>query len=304
MRRSGLVPALSALLLAASLAACGGGPSAEKQYVEQPVEQLYNDAADLLDKGRWTEAATAFDEVERQHPFSSWARRSLLMGAYARYRLNEYDAAIEAAQRFVSLHPGSDSAAYAYYLIALSHFEQILDVGRDQNTTYLALQALAEVIRRFPESEYARDAQYKAEMASDQLAGKEMSVGRYYLDKEQHLAAINRFRRVIETPNFQTTSHAPEALHRLVEAYLSVGLVDEALKAAAVLGYNYPGSEWYERSYRLMTSDKLPVPEYGRDTKKARKEAARRGARRGQLAPPELNEESLEKGSNVPLDEE
>lgn len=311
MRRSVLASALTSVLLASGLAACAGGPKADAQYVEQPVETLYNDAAKLLDSGRWTEAATAFDEVERQHPFSSWARRSTLMGAYARYRLNEYEAAIEAAQRFISLHPGNDSAAYAYYLIALSYFEQILDVGRDQNTTVQALQALQEVTRRFPDSEYGRDALFKAQMTHDQLAGKEMEIGRYYLTKDQHLAAVNRFLRVIETPEFQTTTHAPEALHRLVEAYLSLGLIVEAQKTAAVLGYNYPESEWYARTYKIMTADNLPVPKFGRPEKLAqaaleaeKSRSGRKGRKGDRLKPPEDGAPTdVERQSNVPLDE-
>lgn len=287
-----LVTALAAsgsVLLTLAAASCASSPKAEQQYIEQPVEQLYNAAAANLDKALWEEAATGFEEVERQHPFSTWARRSTLMLAYAKYRLNEYEAAVETAQRFIALHPGNDSAAYAYYLIAMCHFEQILDVGRDQGTTQKAHDALVEVVRRFPGSEYARDAGLKAQMASDQLAGKEMAVGRYYLGKDQHLAAINRFRRVVETPNFQTTTHAPEALHRLVEAYLSVGLVGEAQKAAAVLGYNYPASEWYARSYALMTSDDLPVPKYGR--RAAKEVQAEPAADTGKISPPQAEEE-------------
>lgn len=279
MRHTALLSALSAALLTAGLGACAGNPKAEKQYVEQPVEKIYNQGADFLDQRRWTDAITSFDEVERQHPFSSWARRSILMGAYARYQLQKYDEAVTAAQRFISLHPGSDSAAYAYYLVALCNFDQIFDVGRDQSSTLRALQALEEVSRRFPASEYARDARFKAEMTNDQLAGKEMDVGRYYLKADQHLAAVNRFLKVIENPSYQTTTHAPEALHRLVETYLSMGLIEEATKAASVLGYNYPSSEWYARTYKLMTSDDLPVPEYGRATRKAEKEKARQQKR-------------------------
>ncbi|NDC57974.1 MAG: outer membrane protein assembly factor BamD [Alphaproteobacteria bacterium] len=244
---------VTVMMLAASLAACAGrGPKEKTQFVEQPVEQLYTQAADLMDQKRWSEAATAFEEVERQHPYSSWARRSMLMQAYVKYQANSYDDAIEAANRFISLHPGNASAPYAYYLISICYFEQILDVGRDQKTTEQALQALQEIVRRYPESEYARDARLKIDMTYDQLAGKEMEVGRFYLSRDQHLAAINRFKTVIENPNFQRTSHTPEALHRLVEAYLSVGMAEEAQKTAAVLGYNFPGNPWYARSFALM----------------------------------------------------
>lgn len=250
--RHPLATALTAALLAASLSACGGGPEAKLQYQEQPVEQLYNNAADLLDQRRWTEAATAFEEVERQHPYSSWARRSMLMTAYAKYQSNNYDEAMEAARRFVALHPGNEGAPYAYYLIAICQFEQIMDVGRDQRTTEESLAALQEVVRRYPQSDYSRDARLKIDMTYDQLAGKEMEIGRFYLKREQHLAAINRFKTVVDNPNYQKTTHTPEALHRLVEGYLSVGMVEEAQRMAAILGYNYPGDEWYQRTYALM----------------------------------------------------
>jgi outer membrane protein assembly factor BamD len=246
-----LAQILAAALLAGGLAACSG-KTEDVQFTEQPVEQLYNKAADLLDNRRWSEAALAFEEVERQHPYSSWARRSMLMNAYAKYQSNQYDQAIDAARRYIQLYPGNETAAYAYYLAALCNFEQILDVGRDQKTTQDALDALLEVTRRYPNSDYARDAKLKIDMTYDQLAGKEMEVGRFYLKRNQHLAAINRFKRVIDDPNYQTTTHAPEALHRLVESYLSVGMLDEAKRTAAVLGYNYPGNKWYERTFEIM----------------------------------------------------
>jgi outer membrane protein assembly factor BamD len=246
---------LTAVAMAAGLAACAGGAQrAERaQYIEQPVEQLYNRGADLLDQRRWTEAATAFEEVERQHPYSSWARRSMLMIAYAKYQANNYDDAVEAAQRYLQLNPVSEGSPYARYLIAVCYFEQILDVGRDQGMTQRALDSLNDVVASNPGTSYAKDARLKIEMVYDQLAGKEMEVGRFYLGRNQHLAAINRFRTVIETPEYQTTTHTPEALHRLVEGYLSIGLTEEAQRAAAVLGYNFPGSSWYQRSYALMT---------------------------------------------------
>ncbi len=244
---------LAVVLLAAGLSACGGKAKEALQYQEQPVEQLYNTAADLLDQRRWTEAATAFEEVERQHPYSSWARRSMLMTAYAKYQSNNYDEAMEAARRFVALHPGNEGAPYAYYLIAICQFEQIMDVGRDQKTTEDSLTALQEVVRRYPQSDYARDSRLKIDMTYDQLAGKEMEVGRFYLKREQQLAAINRFKKVIDDPNLQKTTHTPEALHRLVESYLSVGMTEEAQRMAAILSYNYPGDEWYARTYALMS---------------------------------------------------
>lgn len=271
MRRHGhIAPALGLALLAAGLGACGSsGGREDVQFVDEPVARIYTRGADFLDRGRWPQALAAFEEVERQHPYSSWARRAMLMEAYAHYQANQYDDAIEDAQRFIALHPGNESAPYAYYLVAVCHFERILDVGRDQGTTERALSALNDVVRRFPESDYARDARLKIDMVHDQLAGKEMSVGRFYLQQDQHLAAINRFRNVVENPNYQRTSHVPEALHRLVESYLSVGMVNEAQRMAAVLGHNFPGSEWYQRSYALMTdSGVTPVSE---------EEAERRG---------------------------
>jgi len=251
-----LARAVGVLLLAGGLGACGTlGRSQEErvQYSDEPVARIYNRGANNLDRRRWDQARMAFEEVERQHPYSSWARRAMLMEAYAHYQNNQYDEAIEDAQRFVSLHPGNESAPYAYYLIAICHFERILDVGRDQATTERALQALNDVVRRYPDTAYARDARLKIDMVYDQLAGKELAVGRFYLERDQHLAAINRFRNVLENEHYQTTSHTPEALHRLVEAYLSVGMVEEAQRMAAILGHNFPGNEWYQRTYALMT---------------------------------------------------
>lgn len=258
-----LARALALAVLAGGATACGGLSNRESlQYVDEPVTLLYNRGMTLIDQRRYAEALTAFEEVERQHPYSSWARRAILMEAYAEYQSNQYDAAIEDAQRFISLHPGNESAPYAYYLVAICHFERITDVGRDQGVTESALVALNDVVRRFPDTAYARDARLKIDMVYDQLAGKEMSVGRFYLERDQHLAAINRFRTVIEEEHFQRTSHVPEALHRLVESYLSVGMVEEAQRMAAILGHNFPGSEWYERSFALMTeSGVAPVPE-------------------------------------------
>ncbi len=253
---------MGALALMVAVSGCAGKKSrnAALQFNEEPVEQVYNNAADLLDRQRWTEAAAAFDEVERQHPYSSWARRSMLMSAYANYKASKYDEAIKGAQQFIALHPGNQDAPYAYYLVAICYFEQIMDVGRDQSSTESALNALLDVTRRFPESEYSRDARLKLDLTYDQLAGKEMEIGRFYENKDQHLAAINRFKRVIDDPNYQRTTHAEEALHRLVECYLSVGLIPEAQKTAAVLGYNYPNGKWYRRTYALMDSKGVSIP--------------------------------------------
>jgi len=240
------------LVLAAALllAACA---SEKDTYVEKPVETLYNNAMNLLLDGGYTRAAKAFDEVERQHPYSVWATKAQLMSAYALYEGGKYDESIVAADRFISLHPGHRDIAYAYYLKALDYYVQIADVGRDQKQTQQAMQSLQEVVRRFPETRYGRDARLKIDLARDHLAGKEMEIGRWYERGGSYLAAINRFKRVIDT--YQTTTHVPEALHRLTECYSALGLTEEAQKVAAVLGYNYPGSEWYGDSYALLKQD-------------------------------------------------
>ncbi len=235
------------VLLAMVLAACG---SDEKPYVEREVHNIYNSAVDSLESGNYGEAATRFDEVERQHPYSIWATKAQLMSGFAHYQANKYDEAIIALERFIQLHPGNRDIAYAYYLKAVSYYEQISDVSRDQLATERARQSLQELIRRFPNSKYARDARLKLDLTLDHLAGKEMEIGRYYLRKDQYLAAINRFRLVVD--RYQTTTHVPEALHRLAESYAALGIMDEAQRNAAVLGHNYPGSEWYTDSYKLV----------------------------------------------------
>ena len=222
-------------------------------YVERPVEQLYNEASDSLVNRRYDEAVQMFDEVERQHPYSEWASRANLMSAFAAYQSNNYEQAITAARRYISLHPGNDETVYAYYLIGICYFEQIVDVGRDQKTTEDALAAFDDVVRRYPSTEYAADSRMKMDMIRDQLAGKEMEIGRWYLRRNQHLAAINRFKRVID--EFETTSHTPEALYRLTEAYVSLGLNSEAVKSASVLGYNYGETNWYQDAYELMSDE-------------------------------------------------
>ncbi|MDP6692654.1 MAG: outer membrane protein assembly factor BamD [Alphaproteobacteria bacterium] len=241
------------VVCAGLLLALNACESDEAAYVERPVEDIYNQAMDKLLSGDTELAAIDFDEVERQHPYSVWARKSQLMAAYAQYLTNDYDEAIFTARRFLQLHPGNRDAPYAYYLIAISYYEQIADIGREQKITELALESLAEVVDRYPNSEYARDARLKIDLARDHLAGKEMEIGRYYLDRGHHGAAINRFRHVVK--HYQTTTHVPEALHRLTEAYLSLGINDEAKNTAAILGHNYPGSEWYLDSYALLTGE-------------------------------------------------
>lgn len=245
--------------LSLTLGACASNKQKKDQaYVARDVETLYIAAKDALDRKQYRQAAAMFDEVERQHPYSVWARRAQLMSAFAYFVAKEYTESISSSQRFLSLHPGSREAPYAYYMIAVSYYEQISSVQRDQRITQQALDALGELIRRYPNSDYAVDARLKVDLARDHLAGKEMEVGRYYQQQGLYLAAIIRFRTVVD--QYDTTSHTPEALHRLVEAYLSLGLPEEAQKAAAVLGANYPSSKWYQRSYALMNTKVKPMP--------------------------------------------
>jgi outer membrane protein assembly factor BamD len=224
-------------------------------YVERPVEQIYDDAWEKIDDRDWLEAAKQFDEVERQHPYSIWARRAMLMSAFCYYQANRYTDAISTADQYIQLHPGSHEIAYAFYLKAMSLYEQIVDVGRDQSNTEQALTALEDVVQRFPNTEYARDASLKVDLTLDHLAGKEMSVGRYYLTRGDYIGAINRFRVVVE--RYQRTTQIAEALERLTEAYYALGVYNEAKTAAAVLGANYPGSSWYQDSYDLLVSHNM-----------------------------------------------
>lgn len=240
---------VSVLVLLISVTACSSDEKAP--YVERPVNALYNRAVNALEAGAYVDAARFFEEVERQHPYSVWATKAQLMAAYSNYEANKYGDAVIALDRFIQLHPGNRDTPYAYYLKALSYYEQITDVSRDQLGTEKALKSLREVIRRYPRSKYARDARLKIDLTRDHLAGKEMSIGRFYLRKKEYIAAINRFKKVVE--NYQTTTHVPEALHRIAEAYAAIGMAEEAKKAASVLGHNYPGSEWYIDSYSLMT---------------------------------------------------
>ncbi len=244
---------MAVFVFVAVLAACTN--TSEPEYSEQPVETIYNDGMDALGTGQYNAATRLFDEVERQHPYSAWATKAQLMSAYASYQRDAYDEAIIALDRFIELHPGNRDIAYAYYLKGLSYYEQISDIGRDQKMTELALRSLQDVVRRFPDTTYARDSGLKIDLTRDHLAGKGMEIGRYYLKQGHHLAAIIRFREVIE--RYQTTTHVPEALHRLTEAYLALGVTDEAQTAAAVLGHNYPGSEWYKDSYALLVGHDL-----------------------------------------------
>ena len=244
-----LATATTAMLLTAG---CGGrgGKNKDTAYVARDVDTLYTAAKDRLDRGDSKAAAALFDEVERQHPYSPWARRAQLMSAFSYYVARDYTKSIQSAQRFLSIHPGNKDAPYAYYLVALCYYEQISDVTRDQKITDQAKTALTEVSRRYPNTRYAADARLKLDLVNDHLAGKEMTIGRLYQRSGRWLAATLRFRNVVES--YQTTSHAPEALYRLVESNLALGIPEEAQKAAAVLGANYAGSEWYEKAYQLM----------------------------------------------------
>jgi outer membrane protein assembly factor BamD len=260
------------ILFAAAMLAALAGPASSKNLLDkifggkdeptedsaEPVGKMYNDALAKLQDGEYKTAAKGFGEVERQHPYSGLATKAILMQAYAHYQRNSYDDAINSAQRFITLHPGHKDAPYAYYLVALSNYERILDVKRDQSQTLKALESLDEVSRRYPGTKYASDAEQKAVLARDHLAGKEMEVGRYYLKRGSYLAAINRYKKVVT--DYQTTSHTPEALYRLTESYLALGVRSEAQTAAAVLGHNYPGSDWYKDAYSLLQNDGL-LPE-------------------------------------------
>ncbi len=249
--------ALAAAAMAAGGCATlgGGGDDEDLAYVARDVESLYGAAKDRLDRGDLQVAAALFDEVERQHPYSPWARRAQLMSAFTYYARRDYNEAIQAATRFLAIHPGNKDAPYAYYLIALSYYEQISDVERDQAITRQALQALTEVERRYPRSRYAADARLKIDLVNDHLAGKEMEIGRFYQRTGKWLAAQLRFQNAIE--QYETTSHAPEALYRLTETSLALGLPQEAKRYAAVLGANYPGTQWYEKAFELL-GDEAP----------------------------------------------
>lgn len=226
-------------------------------YVEQtePADVLYNQGLANLEAGRLTEASRKFDAVDRQHPYSEYARKSMVMGAFANYRQGKYEESIASAKRYVTLYPSSPDAAYAQYIVGLCYFRQIRDVTQDQKESRRTIEAMEELIQRWPESEYVDDGKDKIRFARDQLAGKEMQTGRYYLERREYIAAIKRFRYVVE--NYSNTRHVEEALSRLTEAYYAMGLTSEAQTAAAVLGQNYPDSQWYKDSYKLLQSGGL-----------------------------------------------
>jgi outer membrane protein assembly factor BamD len=263
LRRRGPALLLAPLLILGGLAAAGCarqwdgtaaslGPSREQRYADLAPETLYAAGMEELRARRFRQAVEIFDAIEREHPYSTWATNAKLMAAYAEYMQNRYTEAIGALDRFIQLHPAHRDIAYAYYLRALSQYEQINDAQRDQRQTEIAMAALQEVVNRFPETAYARDARLKMDLARDHLAGREMHVGRFYQRQGLYAAAIGRFRKVVD--DYQTTNHVPEALHRLTEIYLTLGLTEEARRTAAVLGHNYPGSPWYQDSYALLVA--------------------------------------------------
>ncbi len=237
------------VLVIGVIPSCGSSKNEENKE-EPPVEELYQTANDLLEKRKYKKAIENYQEVERLYPFSKLATKSQVMVAYAYYKDEEYDDAVNVIDRFVKLHPGNVDVEYMYYLKAISYYDRISDVKRDQQITEKALSALQEMVRRFPQGEYARDAKLKIDLVRDHLAGKEMEIARFYLKQRKYIAATNRFQSVID--NYETTSHVPEALYRLTESYLLMGITEEAHKNAAVLGHNYPDSKWYKYAYRLV----------------------------------------------------
>lgn len=254
-----------ALALTGPLAACGGYWDGTQASLRRPAaasvadnspEGLYAAGMEALERRNYARAVELFDTVEREHPYSAFATNAKLMAAYAEYSRNRYTEALGALDRFIQLHPAHRDIAYAYYLRALCYYEQINDTERDQRGTELAMSALQEVANRFPNTPYARDARLKMDLARDHLAGREMVVGRFYQNRRLYIAAIGRFRRVVE--DYQTTNHVPEALHRLTEIYLALGLADEARRTASVLGHNYPGSPWYQDSYAMLVEGAAP----------------------------------------------
>lgn len=255
--------ALPVVLLPILASACASDKDVDlATYVEQtePADVLYNQGLANLEAGRLKEATKKFDSVDRQHPYSEFARKSMVMSAFSEYRQGKYEEAINAAKRYVQLYPSTPDAAYAQYIVGLSYFRQIRDVTQDQKESRRAIEAMEEVVNRWPDSEYAEDAKAKIRFARDQLAGKEMQIGRYYLERREYLAAIKRFRYVVE--QYPNTRQVEEALARLTEAYYAMGLTTEAQTAAAVLGHNYPDSQWYADSYKLLQSGGLEPREH------------------------------------------
>ncbi|GGE42409.1 outer membrane protein assembly factor BamD [Agaricicola taiwanensis] len=246
---------VAVLTVAVSLSACSiFGEKDEDAVVlpDEPADKLYNEGLYYVNEGNYNKAAEKFEEVDKQHPYTEWARKSLVMVAYSHYAQGNYDDAITNARRYLALHPGSEDAAYAQYILAMSYYNEIPDISRDQQRTQRALLALQEIADKYPNSEYAEPARQRIVVARDQLAGKEMEVGRYYLNQRNYIGAINRFRSVIS--DYQKTRHVEEALARVAEANMALGIVDEAQTAAAVLGHNFPDSQWYQDTYKLVQS--------------------------------------------------
>ena len=231
---------------------------AKADFTSKTPEELYNNGIDALNDKRYATAINQFDAIEQNFPYSSWAMNAQLMHGYGEYLQNHYTEAVGALDRYVQLHPASSNAPYAYYLRALSYYEQIADIQRDQKGTEQAMTALQEVVNRYPDTAYARDARLKIDLCRDHLAGKEMEIGRWYQRQKLYAAAIGRFQRVVD--DYQTTNHTPEALHRLTEIYLTLGMTDQAKRTAAVLGYNYPGSPWYSDSYQDLAENGMAAP--------------------------------------------
>ncbi len=257
LRPTGRLSTVSTVIVAAFiLVACSTSKSETDAFADdRPAGVLYNEGLAYLNEGQLEDAADSFTEVDRQHPYSDWARNALIMNAFANYRRSKYDEAVSSAERYLSLYPGSSDAPYAHYLIGSSYFKRIPDVTRDQDETRHAIQSLREIVTQYPDSEYAADAQKKIIVARDQIAGKEMQIGRYYLERREYTAAINRFQGVVV--DYQDTRHVEEALQRLTEANMALGLVAEAQNAAAILGHNFPDSEWYEDAYQLLQTGGL-----------------------------------------------
>lgn len=247
--------ALVALLAGVSACSTTKDTSADAFANDEPPGKLYNEGLAYLNAGKLRDAGERFNEVDRQHPYSEYARKALIMSAFASYRRGQFDDTVQTANRYLTLYPGSPDAAYAEYLVGASYFRQMPDVTRDQAETRKAMQSLNEIITRYPDSEYADDARNKLIVAKDQLAGKEMQIGRYYLERREYIAAVNRFKVVVT--DYQDTRHVEEALERLVEANLSLGLANEAQNAAAVLGHNFPDSKWYKDAYKLLQTGGL-----------------------------------------------
>jgi outer membrane protein assembly factor BamD len=264
-RRAAVTRAIALSVVLAPLGACSAitdlfNKDDDSAVIEEPADKLYNEGLYLLnDKQEYKSAAKKFEEVDRQHPYSDWARKSLIMSAFAYYQGGDYDESISAAKRYVALHPGSPDAAYAQFLIGSSYFDRIPDISRDQERTEKAVAELDEVVRKFPNTEYAIAAKKKIDIARDQLAGKEVDIGRWYMQKKDYTGAINRFKVVVT--RYQTTRHVEEALMRLTEAYMTLGIVDEAQTSAAVLGHNFPDSPWYQDAYNLVKARGLEPSE-------------------------------------------